>query len=108
MDFVQERWQPLHLVDDDPGAAFLAAKLLAEPLRLAQVRVKHPFIEQVDTRGVREPLSSPGALSHAPDPEEEEAVRRRPQAPRIVTVYHGVIFTGNMTPWQSGGTPDTR
>ena len=79
MDFIEQRRHALDFVDDDPGSALVTPKLVPEAPRVAQVRMKYAFVEQIDTWCAWELLPRPSALSDATDAKQEEALARRAQ-----------------------------
>jgi hypothetical protein len=100
VDFVEQGWQSLHLVDDHPTSRRHAPQFLAEEAGVAQVALVHGLVEQVDTEGVREGEARPGALADAAHPEQEEGLSRAREESWVPQRGHHVVnYTGKMTAW---------
>ena len=98
VDLIQQRRQPLHFVDDDPVAATLAPQFSTEQARIPQVGLEEALIEKIEAPGAGKVGSGPGALAHAAEPEQEEALGGRRQQARVDDrAHHVVIIPGSMT-----------
>ena len=84
-------------VDHDDAVTREVGKLQGERPGIGEERMVPRLVQQVDDVGVRERLSSPGALAHAAHAEEEEAALRWRQNARIRSIHHVVILLCKMT-----------
>jgi hypothetical protein len=83
MDFIQERGQPLHLVQNHKEAVFEASQLAREDTDVGEIGLVERFVEQIDAMGSRKGGRKPRALSGAPGSEEKERTPRRLQEATI-------------------------
>jgi len=100
MDLIEEWRDALHLVQNHGTVSRQVAKLQGEQSGIGQECLVARLVQEVDKMGFREMVTSPRALAHSADTEQEEAAfGRRDQARVSMLCNHVVILPGKMTIW---------
>jgi hypothetical protein len=97
MDFIEEFWEPLDLIDDDPCAVFQNPQTVGEFFWRPQVGRVDRLIQEIDARNAGEAGLCPTTFPDTAEAEQEEALPRRGQKAAIVFVHTAVIIYGKMT-----------
>ena len=89
VDLVQQRRQPLHLIDDHPRAWRPIRHHLVEESRIREQVEVQPLVEEVQVERVGQRRPGPRALAGASHAEEEEALGRRVEQARVARSRNG-------------------